>query len=72
MFWLSVQYCSGMQEICNQIKKREEEQQYGNELKEFEKLQLQEKQEQMNLKFVKMWQHYWKAAVLKLGRGNYY
>lgn len=38
-----------MQEICNQIKQREEERQFEDELKELEKLQLQQKQEQMNV-----------------------
>uniref|UniRef100_A0A3B4AS07 Cilia- and flagella-associated protein 45 n=1 Tax=Periophthalmus magnuspinnatus TaxID=409849 RepID=A0A3B4AS07_9GOBI len=40
---------SGMQEICNQIREREEERQFENELKELEKLQLRKKQEMMNL-----------------------
>uniref|UniRef100_A0A3B4ARW9 Cilia- and flagella-associated protein 45 n=1 Tax=Periophthalmus magnuspinnatus TaxID=409849 RepID=A0A3B4ARW9_9GOBI len=39
----------GMQEICNQIREREEERQFENELKELEKLQLRKKQEMMNL-----------------------
>lgn len=43
------QRVSGMQEICNQIKQREEERQFEDELKELEKLQLQQKQEQMNV-----------------------
>ncbi|KAK7882993.1 hypothetical protein WMY93_029167 [Mugilogobius chulae] len=39
----------GMQEICDQIKDREEERQFENELKELEKVKLREKQEKMNL-----------------------
>ncbi|XP_055081927.1 cilia- and flagella-associated protein 45 isoform X2 [Periophthalmus magnuspinnatus] len=44
-----MQRYSGMQEICNQIREREEERQFENELKELEKLQLRKKQEMMNL-----------------------